>query len=127
MYFASYFVKSIKHHQKMEKNKQLLVITHLTQLLDLITGFGGFIVPLVLWLTQRDRIAKMDEHGKSILNFQISMFLYGVVCIPLIFLFGLGILGLVIIGVICFVFPIINAIKASNGEAPNYPLSLKIV
>ncbi len=107
--------------------RSLIVITHLTQLLDLITGFGGFIVPLVLWLTQRDKIFEMDEHGKSIMNFQISMLLYAIVCIPLIFLFGLGILGLIIIGIICFIFPIVNAIKASNGESPSYPLSLKIV
>ncbi|NER11825.1 DUF4870 domain-containing protein [Leptobacterium flavescens] len=110
----------------MRQDKQLLVITHLTQLLDVITVLGGFIVPLILWLTQKDRIHQMDEHGKSIINFQISMFIYAIVCIPLIFLFGLGILGLILIGIICFIFPIINAIKASNGESPYYPLSIKI-
>ncbi|NAS30199.1 DUF4870 domain-containing protein [Flavobacteriaceae bacterium R38] len=111
----------------MREDRQLLVVTHLTQLLDLITGFGGFIVPLILWITQRDKILMMDEHGKSIMNFQLSMFIYAIICIPLIFLFGLGILGLIIIGIICFVFPIVNAVKASNGERPNYPLSIKIV
>lgn len=111
----------------MREDKQLLVITHLTQLLDIITGFGGFIVPLILWLTQRDRISEMDEHGKSIINFQLSMFIYAILCIPLIFLLGLGILGLIFIAIICFVFPIINAIKASKGKSPNYPLSIKIV
>jgi len=111
----------------MREDRQLLAITHLTQLLDLITGFGGFIVPLILWITQKDRISTMDEHGKSILNFQLSMFIYAIICVPLIFLFGLGILGLIGIGIICFVFPIINAIKASNGERPSYPLSIKIV
>ncbi|MEM6378683.1 MAG: DUF4870 domain-containing protein, partial [Bacteroidota bacterium] len=96
----------------MRQDKSLLVITHLSQLLDVITGFGGFLVPLILWLTQRERVLAMDEHGKSIMNFQISMFIYAVICIPLIFLFGLGILGLILIAVLYFVFPIINAIKA---------------
>ncbi|MBD3661925.1 MAG: DUF4870 domain-containing protein [Arenibacter algicola] len=109
------------------ENRQLLVWTHLSQLLDIVTGFGGFIVPLVLWLTQRDTIMNMDENGKSIINFQISMFLYILICMPLILLLGIGILGIIAIAVLCFVFPIINAIKVSNGEKPHYPLSIKFV
>ncbi|MEQ8216759.1 MAG: DUF4870 domain-containing protein [Arenibacter sp.] len=109
------------------ENRQLLVLTHLSQLLDIVTGFGGFIVPLVLWLTQRDTIMNMDENGKSIINFQISMFLYVLICIPLILLLGIGVLGIIAIAVLCFVFPIVNAIKVSNGEKPHYPLSIKFV
>ncbi|WP_298545737.1 DUF4870 domain-containing protein [uncultured Aquimarina sp.] len=111
----------------MRQDRSLLVITHLSQLLDLVTGFGGFIVPLILWLTQREQVLAMDNHGKSIMNFQISMFIYAVVCVPLILLFGLGVLGLIVIGILCLVFPIINAIKASNGEEPFYPLSIEII
>lgn len=109
------------------ENRQLLVLTHLSQLLDIVTGFGGFIVPLVLWLTQKDTIMNMDENGKSIINFQISMFLYILICIPLILLLGIGILGIIAVAVLCFVFPIVNAIKVSNGEKPHYPLSIKFV
>jgi len=111
----------------MRKNNQLLVITHLSQLLDLITGFGGFIVPLILWLTNKEKIDSMDIHGKSIVNFQISMFLYALIAIPLILVFGLGILLLIGIGLLCFILPIINAIKASNGEDPNYPFSINFI
>ncbi len=111
----------------MRQDKSVLVITHLSQLLDLVTGFGGFIVPLLLWLTQREKVLAMDEHGKSIMNFQISMFIYAIVCVPLILLFGVGILGLMLIALLCFVFPILNAIKASNGEPPSYPLSIQII
>lgn len=111
----------------MRQDRSLLVITHLSQLLDLVTGFGGFIVPLILWLTQREQVLAMDNHGKSIMNFQISMFIYAIVCVPLILLFGLGFLGLIVIAILCLVFPIINAIKASNGEEPSYPLSMEII
>ena len=111
----------------MRSDNQLLVITHLSQLLDLVTGFGGLIVPLVLWLTQKDRVWEMDEHGKSILNFQISLFIYSLVCIPLIFVLGLGLLGLFILCAIAVIFPIVNAIRASNGERPKYPLSLNFI
>lgn len=111
----------------MREDRQTLMLTHLSQLLDLVTGFGGFIVPLIIWATNKDRIYAMDEHGKSIINFQLSMFIYAMLCIPMILLLGLGILGLIAIGIMCLVFPIINAVKANNGEAPNYPLSIQFV
>ena len=111
----------------MKEDKQLLVLTHLSQLLDFVTGIGGFIVPLILWLTKKDEVVGMNEHGKAILNFRISMFLYILICIPLILLLGLGILGLIAIGFFYLIFPIINAIKASNNEKPSYPFSITFI
>ena len=70
----------------MKENRQLLVLTHLSQLLDFVSGIGGFVVPLILWLTKKDEIRNMDETGKAILNFRISMFIYVLICIPLILL-----------------------------------------
>ena len=111
----------------MKEDNQLLVITHLSQLLDFVTGIGGFIVPLVLWLTKKDEVYGMDAHGKAILNFRISMFIYLLLCIPLIIVFGLGILGLIVIGIFYLIFPIINAIRVSNNQDPNYPFSIKFL
>lgn len=111
----------------MKRNRQLLVFTHLSQLLDYVTGIGGFIVPLILWLTNRDKIEGMDKQGKSILNFRISMFLYLIFCVPMILFFGLGLLGFVVIGIFYFIFPIMNAIKVNNGEEPSYPFSIEFI
>ena len=111
----------------MKEDQQLLMLTHLSQLLDLVTGIGGFIVPLVIWLTQKDKILGMDAHGKMILNFQISIFIYSLVSVPLIFLFGIGVLMLIAIGVIALVFPILNAVRVNNGEIPEYPLAIQFL
>lgn len=111
----------------MRKDNQLLVITHLCQLLTCVTGFGGLIVPLILWLTQKDKVQNMDAHGKAIVNFQLSIIVFSIISIPLIILFGLGIVLLILIGIFALIFPIINAIKASNGELPSYPLSLNFI
>jgi len=111
----------------MREDNQMLVLTHLSQLLDLVTGIGGFIVPLVLWLTQKDKVAGMDMHGKMIINFQLSLFIYSIISIPLIFLLGLGIILIIIIGLIALILPIMNAIKVSNGEIPYYPLTIQFL
>lgn len=111
----------------MREDNQLIVITHLSQLIMLITGFGSLILPLVLWVTQKEKVYLMDAHGKNIVNFQLSLIVYCIICIPLILLFGLGLLGFIILGVISIIFPIINAIKASHGETPKYPFTIDFI
>jgi len=111
----------------MRQDRQLLVLTHLSQLITLVTGFGSLLLPLVLWLTQKEKVYQMDTHGKNIINFQLSLIVYCIICLPLILLFGLGILGFLVLGIISVVFPIINAVKASRGESPTYPLSLNFI
>ncbi len=111
----------------MRNDNQLIVLTHLSQLLTFITGFGGLIVPLIIWASQKENVYQLDEQGKRILNFQISLILWTLICIPLILALGLGLIGLLILALVSFIYPIINAVKASRGETPIYPLSLNFI
>lgn len=111
----------------MREDRSLIVIAHLSQLITLLTGFGSLILPLILWATQKDKVYQMDTHGKNIINFQLSLIVYCIICVPLILLFGLGLLGFIVLGIIAIIFPVINAIKASNGETPTYPFSFKFI
>lgn len=111
----------------MKSEQNILVLTHLSQLLFLFTVCGSVLVPLLLWATQRDKIIDMDEQGKSILNFQISLFIWALACIPLILFFGLGILGLLGLLAIATIYPIINAIRVSHNKLPSYPLSFNFI
>ena len=111
----------------MRTDRQLIVLTHLSQLITLVIGFGSLLLPLILWAVNKDKVCQMNEHGKEIVNFQLSILIYMLLCIPLILLFGLGIVGMIVLGLIAIIFPIINAIKASNGEVPKYPLSLSFI
>jgi uncharacterized Tic20 family protein len=104
----------------LREDRNVLVIAHLTQYLDYITGVGGLLVPLTLWLTMKDTVIGMDQHGKSIINFQLSLILYVIIGIPSILLFGLGIILLVLTGILSLVIPLVNAVRASNGESPSY-------
>ncbi|MDT0607814.1 DUF4870 domain-containing protein [Croceitalea rosinachiae] len=111
----------------LRKDNTLVSITHLTQLLHYVTGFGGFLVPLIIWLSSKNNVTGMAEHGRSIINFQLSMLLYIVLSIPAILLLGLGILTLIGVGILGFVLPIVNAVKAANGESPSYFLTIKFI
>ena len=123
---SSYRCSSIKSIL-MKQDNQLIVLTHLSQLLTFITGFGGLIVPLIIWVTQKESVFQMEEQGKRILNFQISLVLWSLICIPLILALGLGFIGLLVLAFVSFIYPIINAVKASRGETPIYPLSLNFI
>ena len=72
-------------------DRPLLTLTQASQLLNYVTGFGGLIVPLILWLATRHSVEGMDEHGRSAVNLQLSLLLYIIICIPAIILLGLGI------------------------------------
>lgn len=111
----------------MEDDKQLVLVLHLSQLLNLITGIGGLIAPLIIWLLKKEEVKAIEEHGKAVLNFQISMLLYGLISIPLIFLFGLGIVLLTIIGLLMIIFPILNAFRVNKGEKIAYPFSFSFL
>jgi hypothetical protein len=111
----------------MRQDRQLIVLTHLSQLITLVVGFGSLILPLIIWMSNKEKVDQMDEHGKNIINFQLSILIYSLICLPLILLLGLGLLGLIALALVSIIFPIINAIKASHGETPIYPLSLKII
>ena len=110
----------------MREDNQLIVITHITQLAALFTGLGGLIIPLIIWATQKDKVLYMHEHGRKIINFQISMLIYGAISgVLTIILVGFVLLG--IIGLLVLIIPIINAVKADNGEIPEYPLTIEFI
>jgi hypothetical protein len=111
----------------MREDRTFLMLTHLSQLITLVIGFGSLIAPLIIWSTNKEKIYQLDEHGKAIINFQLSLLIYSLFSIPLIFLLGLGILMLIAIAIISIVYPILNAIRANNGEPIEYPLSLRFI
>ncbi len=115
------------NHKAVRTDNTLLAVTHLTQLLGYVIGFGSLIVPLIIWLSSKDRVEGMNEHGKAIINFQISLILYIIISIPAILLLGLGILGLIGVAIIGFILPIVNAVKAANGESPSHFMTIRFI
>ncbi len=105
--------------------KQFTMLMHLSQLLNFMIPFAGVVMPIVMWVVHKDKFPEIDAHGKAILNFIISMFIYSVISAILIFLI-VGFFLLIAIAIISIVFPIIAAVKANEGKLWPYPLSLKL-
>lgn len=88
---------------------------------------AGLILPLIVYLVvKKEPGSPIIPHAKEALNFHISLFIYVIIGIILLLaVVGIGILFLV--GLAAIVFPIIAAIKASNDEPYQYPLTIRFV
>ena len=119
-----------------QNDKNYSSITHLSGFAGWFIPFGNIIAPLVLWLVKKNESSYIDAHGKSAVNFQLSLILYGflltILLIPIaIFTLGLGIIAIIlgiIPALILYVILIISAsIKASNGEYYDYPFTIQFI
>ncbi len=55
------------------------------------------------------------------------MFLWAILAIPLILALGLGLLILLIIPILMFIYPIINGMRAGEGKPVSYPFTISFL
>ncbi len=106
------------------------MIAHLSAFAMYFSGIGHLVGPLIVWLLKRDGSSFVDNQGKESLNFQISFSIYVIAAIVLCF----TIIGLVVgvpmlwaLPVFHIVCMIIAAIKAKEGVAFRYPLTIRFI
>jgi len=117
----------------MEENKVLTeternwaMLCHLSALAGFFFPFGSIIGPLVCWLSKKDESVWVYINGRNSLNFQLSMLLYIVLAIPLIFIV-IGIPIVALLALLKIIFVIIASVKASKGESFKYPLVIPFI
>lgn len=86
----------------------------------------GFLCPLVVLLVKGNDSPFVRRHAVESLNFQISLLIYLVVSVILIFAL-VGILMLVALGVFALVVIVLATVAASNGQEYRYPMTLRFV
>jgi len=103
--------------------KSYLTLMHISQLAGFLAPLIGFIIPLIMWIANKEVNPKVDKHGKNIMNFIISFIVYtAILCITII-----GIPLAIVVGILYIVFVIIAAIKVNNGEDWKYPLTIEFI
>ena len=102
------------------------MLCHLTAFSGFVIPFGSIIGPLVVWLIKKDSSAFVDDQGRESLNFQISIAIYGIISAILIFV-GIGIILSVAVGIFWFAMTIVASVKANEGVAYRYPLTIRFL
>jgi uncharacterized Tic20 family protein len=99
---------------------------HLSTFAGLIVPFGSVIGPLTVWLSRRHRDPFIDQAGREALNFGITIAIYGsVLLVAALMLVGIPLL---MVGVVAWVvLASLAAVKASQGQAYRYPLTMRLV
>lgn len=105
-----------------QEDKTLALITHLSGIV------AGFIVPLIIWLINKDKADKgfLTDQAKEALNFQITLIIAYVGCMILSFVL-IGALLMPIVWIASIIFMILAAVKANSGIAYRYPVTLRLI
>lgn len=97
-----------------------LLLMHLSSIIPLV------IVPMAIWLSKRDEFPEIEDQGKRVVNFQISMMIYLFAAAQLaIILIGIPIL--IGLGIYCFGISLINTMKSANGQEFHYPMTINFL
>src|SRR5262245_32335881 len=87
---------------------------------------GNIVPPLIIYVMKKDESPFVAEQSRESLNFQISVSLYWLISGVLIVIL-LGLLLLPAIWVVGVILTIIGSVKAANGEAYRYPLTIRLI
>lgn len=109
-----------------ESERNWAMLCHLSTFAGYFFPFGGILGPLICWLSKKDESQWVDFNGKQALNFQLSILLYMVLAIPLVFII-VGIPILVFLGFLEVICVVIASVKASKGEEFRYPLNIPFI
>ena len=111
------------------QDKNLALMAHLLGCLGVVAGSVlGFVGPLVIWITQKDKSAFVEQQAREALNFQITLLIVMAVCSVVVgatcgVLFPL----LFIPMVLQVIFGIIATLSVAGGNAYRYPFNLRLI
>lgn len=100
---------------------------HLSALLaGYVIPFGNILAPMVIWLMKKEEDPFVARHALEAMNFQITVLLALLLCIPLMLvLIGIPLMILIAIGQI--VLCIIACVAAGSGQTYEYPFTMRLV
>lgn len=98
---------------------------HLLACLIYVTSFFTTIIaPLIIWLIKKDESDLVDFHGKEYFNLFLSYTIYGIVS-GILMIVIIGFILAPIVAILLFIFTILGAIKAYQGEYYEFPLVIR--
>lgn len=97
-------------------------------LCHLLGIFTCFIGPLVIWLIKKDEMPFVDDQGKEALNFQITLTIaYVVATVLAAITCGIGAVLYPVLWVVALIFGIMGTMKANEGVAYRYPVTIRFI
>ena len=123
-------VNPVQPTRDTETNKDAKTFGMLCHLLALVgllgVPFGNVLGPFVMWLLKKNDYAFVDDQGKESMNFQITVMIGVLICLPTMLIFiGFALLPALIIFDVVMV--IMATMKANEGEKYRYPVCIRFI
>lgn len=119
------------------EERQWAMFAHLSALVGALlsswfVGLGVFAGPLVIWLIKKDTMPFVADQAKEALNFNITIAIIAFALVLVtVFTLGIGIILtgplFALLGLGWLAFTIIAAIRANEGKAYRYPVTLRLI
>jgi len=137
-----------------QNEKTTAALLHLSAFAKYLIPFAGIVVPLIIWQTKKHQSQYIDENGKSVINFHLSILVYSIICAIIIGIFFLNtiigyiqlenagqdvvpvdlitvaIIGVAVLGIWTiaeFILIILGSVRANEGTVYNYPFSISFI
>lgn len=111
-------------------------------MLGYVLPLGNIILPVVLWITNKNKIEDVNNHGSNIINYQIlySAILFlillagiaGILLSPTVaqsvFRYQLSLILFITFATLNFILPVFSCIRISRGNLkPFYPSIIRFI
>ncbi len=117
--------KTSSRTTKKTSNTELM-LCHLSGFAMYIFPLGNLIVPFLIWQLKKGDIPALEEHGREVLNFQITYTIYALLALILVFLL-IGLPLILVLTIVHAVLIIRGSLQASEGKLYRYPFTIRFL
>jgi uncharacterized Tic20 family protein len=100
---------------------------HLAGLVAAWLGGFSFLGPLIIWFLKKDQSPFVADQAKEALNFQIAVTIALWISIALIWVFCIGLITMMVVGIGSIIYSIIAAMEANKGVHYRYPYTIRLI
>ena len=113
-------LKNEKMKESIEQSNLWLVLLHLSGILFMLFP------PIIIYYLFKDKNELIEQHGKDVINFQVSVFLILMIC-GLLSILILPVLIVIILSIYSYIRIILNTIYVMNHKPYKYPKLFQII
>lgn len=137
-----------------QNEKTTAALLHLSAFAKYLIPFAGIVVPLIIWQTKKHQSEYVDENGKAVVNFHLSILAYSIVIVIILGIFFIGsivnyieienaggdvvpidlitagIISLSVLGIWTiaeFILVILGTVRANEGSVYKYPFTINFI
>ena len=99
---------------------------HIAGLSGYVIPFGNFLVPLILWALKRKESHYIDQQGREVMNFQLTIVFYAIFTWILMMLI-IGWVFAPVVFLLHLIGSIMGAVRTWEGKIFHYPATMRVI